>query len=153
MNALLAVAVLSLMLPIRMETGFVLVRPFEFLIALGILGWPLIAARRGVRVPVGLLLLLPYFLWHVASATVGGPRNAAREGLQVLVVILFAFLLAQEAPRLDMNASLAAAAPGHGGDRSRNDPVAHRPRLLGGLEAAPWTRASPSSSSRCCSPG
>jgi O-Antigen ligase len=101
-NALLATAVLSLMLPIRMETGLILVRPFEFLIALGMLGWPLIAARRGVRVPVGLLLLLPYFLWHVASATVGGPRNTAREALQVLVVTMFAFLLAQEAPRLDM---------------------------------------------------
>jgi O-Antigen ligase len=102
-NALLALAVLSLMLPIRMETGFILVRPFEFLIALGMLGWPLIAARRGVRVPTGLLLLLPYLLWHVASATVGGPRNGAREGLQVLVVIFFAFLLAQEASRLDVN--------------------------------------------------
>jgi hypothetical protein len=86
-----------------METGFILVRPFEFLIALGMLGWPLIAARRGVRVPVGLLLVLPYLLWHVASATAGGPQNAAREGLQVMVVILFAFLLAQEAPRLDVN--------------------------------------------------
>jgi hypothetical protein len=101
-NALLAVAIVSLMLPIRLESGFLLVRPFEFLIALGILGWPLIAARRGVRVPVGLLLLLPYFIWHVASATVGGPRNVAREALQVLVVIMFAFLLAQEAPRLDI---------------------------------------------------
>jgi len=101
-NALLAAALLSLMLPIRTETGLILVRPFEFLIALGILGWPLIAARRGVRVPVGLLLLLPYFLWHVASATVGGPRNTAREALQVLVVTMFAFLLAQEAPRLDV---------------------------------------------------
>jgi O-Antigen ligase len=101
-NALLAVAVLSLMLPIRTETALVLVRPFEFLIALGLLGWPLIAARRGVHVPVGLLLLLPYFLWHVASATVGGQQNTAREALQVVVVTLFAFLLAQEAPRLDM---------------------------------------------------
>jgi hypothetical protein len=101
-NALLAIAVLSLMLPIRMETGLILVRPFEFLIALGMLGWPLIAARRGVRVPVGLLLLLPYFLWHVVAATVGGPRNTAREALQVLVVTMFAFLLAQEAARLDL---------------------------------------------------
>jgi hypothetical protein len=101
-NALLTVAVLSLMLPIRMETGLILVRPFEFLIALGMLGWPLIAARRGVRVPVALLLLLPFFLWHVASATVGGPRNTAREALQVLVVTMFAFLLAQETPRLDL---------------------------------------------------
>jgi O-Antigen ligase len=66
------------------------------------LAWPLIAARRGVRVPVGLLLLLPYFLWHVASATVGGPRNTMREALQVFVVTMFAFLLAQEAPRLDL---------------------------------------------------
>jgi O-Antigen ligase len=102
MNALLTLAVLSLMLPIRMETGLILVRPFEFLIALGMLGWPLIAARRGVRVPVGLLLLLPYLTWHVASATVGGPRNTAREALQVLVVTMFAFLLAQEAPRIDV---------------------------------------------------
>jgi O-antigen ligase/polysaccharide polymerase Wzy-like membrane protein len=102
LNALLAAAVLSLMLPIRMETGLILVRPFEFLVALGMLGWPLIAARRGVRVPVGLLLLLPYLTWHVASATVGGPRNTAREALQVLVVTMFAFLLAQEAPRLDV---------------------------------------------------
>jgi O-Antigen ligase len=103
MNALLALAVLSLMLPIRMETGLILVRPFEFLIALGMLGWPLIAARRGVRrVPVGLLLLLPYLTWHVASATVGGPRNTAREALQVFVVTMFAFLLAQEAPRIDV---------------------------------------------------
>ena len=102
MNALLAIAALSLMVPIRMETGLILVRPFEFLIALGLLVWPLIAARRGVRVPVGLLLLLPYFLWHVASATAGGPRNTAREALQVLAVTMFAFLLAQEAPRLDL---------------------------------------------------
>jgi hypothetical protein len=101
-SALLTIAVLSLMLPIRMESGFVLVRPFEFLIALGILGWPLIAARRGVRAPVGLLLLLPYFAWHVASAAVGGPRNTAREAFQVLVVTMFAFLLAQETPRLDI---------------------------------------------------
>lgn len=102
MNALLAVAVLSLMLPIRMETGLILVRPFEFLVALGMLGWPLIAARRGVRVPTGLLLLLPYLTWHVLSATVGGPRNTVREALQVFVVTMFAFLVAQEAPRLDM---------------------------------------------------
>ena len=72
MNALLAIAVMSLMLPLRVETGLVLVRPFEFLIALGMLGWPLIAARRGVRVPVGLLLMLPYFLWHVARRRSGG---------------------------------------------------------------------------------
>ncbi len=102
MNALLAAAVLSLMLPIRMETGLLLVRPFEFLIALGMLGWPLIAARRGVRVPTGLLLLLPYLAWHVVSATVGGPRNTVREALQVFVVTMFAFLVAQEASRLDM---------------------------------------------------
>jgi O-Antigen ligase len=101
MNALLAVAVLSLMLPLRMETDLLLVRPFEFLIALGLLGWPLIAAKRGVRVPAGLLLLLPYFLWHVASATAGGEQNTVREGVQVLVVTAFAFLLAQEAFRLD----------------------------------------------------
>ena len=151
-NALLALAVLSLMLPIRMETGFILVRPFEFLIALGMLGWPLIAARRGVRVPVGLLLLLPYFLWHVASATVGGPRNTAREGLQVLVVTMFAFLLAQEAPRLDMKRlsrrlllGMAAIAP--------EPSCGMSPTATGWAGSRSRTRASPSSSCPYCSPG
>ena len=137
MNALLAAAVLSLMLPIRMETGLILVRPFEFLIALGMLGWPLIAARRGVRVPVGLLLLLPYFTWHVASATVGGPRNAVREALQVLVVTMFAFLVAQEAPRLDMKRLSRRLLLGMAAIAAGTHRVAHRPRLLGGMEADP----------------
>jgi hypothetical protein len=91
------------MLPLRLQTDFVLLRPFEVLIALGMITWPLAAMRRGVRVPMGFLLLLPYFLWHVASATSGGPQNGAREALQVVVVSMFAFLLAQEAARLGMS--------------------------------------------------
>jgi hypothetical protein len=102
MSALLTIAVLSLMVPLRLQTHFVLLRPFEFLIVLGIVAWPLAAMRRGVRVPDGLLLLLPYFLWHVASAVSGGLHNAAREASQVIAVTIFAFLLAQEASRLDI---------------------------------------------------
>ena len=103
MSVLLTVAALTLMLPIRMKTHFVLVRPFEFIVALAVIGWPMIAARRGVRFPAGLLLLLPFFVWHVFSAELGGGlHNAAREGLQVVVVTTFAFLLAQETSRLDM---------------------------------------------------
>ena len=155
MNALLAAALLSLMLPIRMETGLILVRPFEFLIALGCSGGR--SSRRGAAsaLPVGLLLLLPYLTWHVASATVGGPRNTAREALQVVVVMMFAFLLAQEAPRTRREALLPAVASRHRRDRVRDHRVARRPRLLGRMEAdarpAPLVRL-PSRGSRGIDP-
>ena len=100
MNVLLTIAVLSLMLPLRMQTDLVLLRPFEFVVGLALLGFPLVAMQRGVRLPRGFVLLLPYFLWYLASATAGGVQLAAREGLQLVAVTGFAFLLAQEAPRL-----------------------------------------------------
>lgn len=101
MIALLTIAVLSLMVPLRYQTSFALIRPFEFIVALALLGWPLIAARRGVRIPTGFLLLLPYFFWYVISSFTAGAALGAREAVQVIVVTAFAFLLAQEAPRLD----------------------------------------------------
>ena len=100
-NALLAVAVLSLMLLIRW-TVLVLVRPFEFLIALGISAGrrPQRGAVSRFRRPAAAapILLLARRVGHGRRAR----RTSSGEGLQVLVVTLFAFLLAQEASRLDM---------------------------------------------------
>lgn len=92
-------AVLSLMLPIRLNTFAVLLRPFEVLIVFGIYGLPMVAARRGIRFLPGFLLLLPYLLWHVVSAASGGLQNARREALQVAVVAGFGLLLAQASGR------------------------------------------------------
>lgn len=100
MNFLLPLAILSLMVPVRLETGLALMRPFEGLVVLmlfvGLSRW------RGLRVPHGLMLLVPALSLHVVLAGAGGASVILREALQVGAVAIFAFILAQEAPRLDM---------------------------------------------------
>ena len=49
-------------------------------------------ARKTIRVPTGLLLLVPFALVHILSALGVSTSNGVREGLQMAVV--FAFLLA-----------------------------------------------------------
>lgn len=103
MNLLVGVALISLMIPLRLETELVLLRPFEVLVALAFLFGATTTWRRGIRLHTGFLLLLPYLLWHVISAAVGGFNNVLRESLQVGAVVLFAFVLIQEMPRLDVH--------------------------------------------------
>lgn len=96
MTGILSVAILSLMLPLRINTGFVLLRPFELLmlfalaLAFGRGRW------RSIRIPTGLLMLVPFFFWHVISAASADAINGVREGLQVAVVAAFAFIVTQE---------------------------------------------------------
>ncbi|TIQ00140.1 MAG: hypothetical protein E5X60_06130 [Mesorhizobium sp.] len=101
MRYLLTFAVLSLFLPIRLETGLVLLRPFELiallmlLIGLGMGRW------RRLAFSAGFLLLLPFLGWHMVSAFSVDAENGLRELLQMSAVGAFAFALAQEASRVD----------------------------------------------------
>jgi hypothetical protein len=103
MNRLLAIAALSLMLQIRLKTHFILLRPFELLILAALFVEVSRAWGRSFRLPVGLLVLVPYFLWHFVSAATISLENGAREFLQVGVVATFAFLLAQETRAANIN--------------------------------------------------
>jgi hypothetical protein len=97
---LLTLTILSLFLPIRLQTGFVLLRPFGPLVV-ALLAILVMRRRHNVLLPMGLLLLLPFLAWDVISAFTGGVENGLREFLQIAVVSLFAFALAQESGRLD----------------------------------------------------
>jgi hypothetical protein len=103
MNRLLAIAVLSLMLQIRLKTHLVLLRPFELLVLAALFVEVSRKWGRSFRLPVGLLALVPYFLWHVISAASVSFGNGAREFLQIGVVAAFAFLLAQETRFTNIN--------------------------------------------------
>jgi hypothetical protein len=96
MNRLLAIAALSLMLQIRLKTGFVLLRPFEFLVLAALFVEVSRTSGRIFRLPIGLLALVPCFFWHFISAATISFGNGAREFMQIGVVATFAFLLAQE---------------------------------------------------------
>lgn len=101
MRYLLTFAVLSLFLPIRLETGLVLLRPFE-LITLLTLFFGLATGRwRRLAFSAGFLLLLPFLGWHMVSAFSVDAENGLRELLQMSAVGAFAFALAQEASRVD----------------------------------------------------
>lgn len=95
MIVLTALAVLSLFTPFRVSTPLVYLRPFDALAFLT-LAWALARGRVFPRggIPTGLVLLLPYFTWHVLSSLGVSTTNGLREGLQVAAVLTFAWAVA-----------------------------------------------------------
>jgi hypothetical protein len=103
-NWLLPLAVLTNLIPLRARVGGLLVRPFEFLTLLALLAIVLHMNRRELAsVPVrrGVLLLLPYYSWHIFCAAPGGATNVFRELAQMVIMVMFAMCLSWGAPRLD----------------------------------------------------
>src|SRR5262245_10733026 len=104
MTYLLAFALLSLFTPFKISTGLVQIRPFDLLTALALA----VAFMRG-RIfprqgpPLGLLILLPYFTWHVLSALSVDVSNGAREGLQLITLAAFAWALTLAIDEMDFN--------------------------------------------------
>ncbi|WP_147377684.1 O-antigen ligase family protein [Mesorhizobium waimense] len=101
MRYLLTFAILSLFLPIRLETGLVLLRPFELITLLSLIIGLTTGRWRGLVFPAGFLLLLPFLGWDMVSAFSVDRENGLRELLQMSAVGAFAFALAQEARRLE----------------------------------------------------
>ena len=95
MTALTALAVLSLFTPFRVSLPLVHVRPFDALAFL-MLGWCFARGRVFPRggLPTGLVLLLPYFTWHVMSALGAGVDNGLREAMQIATVLAFTWAAA-----------------------------------------------------------
>ncbi|WP_189522789.1 hypothetical protein, partial [Mesorhizobium sp. M2E.F.Ca.ET.166.01.1.1] len=94
-------AILSLLLPIRLKTGLVLLRPFELIVLLALIIGLATGRWRNLAFPAGFLLLLPFLGWDMVSAFSVDRENGLRELLQMSAVGAFAFALAQEARRLE----------------------------------------------------
>ena len=101
MRYLLTFAILSLFLPIRLETGLVLLRPFELIALLALVIGLATGRWRNLAFSAGFLLLLPFLGWHMVSAFSVDAENGLRELLQMSAVGAFAFALAQEARWLE----------------------------------------------------
>jgi hypothetical protein len=106
MRHILTFAILSLFLPIRLNTGLVLLRPFELLAVLALMAGLATGRWRNLVFPTGFLLLLPFFSWHVISAFTVDAKNGFRELLQISAVTALAFALAQEAGRLEIGRAI-----------------------------------------------
>ncbi|WP_287175314.1 O-antigen ligase family protein [Mesorhizobium sp.] len=101
MRYLLTFAILSLFLPIRLETGLVLLRPFEVIVLLALIIGLATGRWRNLAFSAGFLLLLPFLGWHMVSAFSVDAENGLRELLQMSTVGAFAFAIAQEARWLE----------------------------------------------------
>lgn len=101
MRYLLTFAILSLLLPIRLKTGLVLLRPFELIVLLALIIGLATGRWRNLAFPAGFLLLLPFLGWDMVSAFSVNRENGLRELLQMSAVGAFAFALAQETRRLE----------------------------------------------------
>mgnify|MGYP003579334017 CR=1 FL=1 len=101
MRYLLTFAILCLFLPIRIETGLVLLRPFELIVLLMLIIGLGTGRWRNLAFSTGFLLLLPFLGWHMVSAFSVDTENGLREVLQMSVVGAFGFALSNEARRLE----------------------------------------------------
>jgi hypothetical protein len=89
-TVLTALAVLSLFTPFRVSLPLVYLRPFDA-IAFLMVGFCFVRGRVFPRrgLPPGLVMLLPYFTWHVLSALTASINNGLREALQIATVMAF----------------------------------------------------------------
>jgi len=90
-EVLVACALSSLFLPLRLELAFTQVRPFD-LFSILLFG---VALARLKRLPApafwsGLIIVMPYLAWHVISAFTYTTSSGLRETLQIGVVVMFA---------------------------------------------------------------
>lgn len=103
MTYLLSIAILTLFLPLKVNTGFVQLRPFDAMVAIMLI----CMIAQGTRLPrgrlsTGFLILLPYFIWHVVSACTFDAVNGLREGLQIATVMSFAYVVMAYSDKIDI---------------------------------------------------
>jgi hypothetical protein len=101
LNYLISFALLTLFTSLKLETGVVQIRPFDALVCLMFLS-ALASARIGIaKYSPSLIVLFPYFIWHVMSASTVNLINGVREGLQICIIALFALILSAQVSRID----------------------------------------------------
>ena len=100
---LIAIALLSLFTAFKLKLGGVgQLRPFDGIVILMIM-FMLFSARVRLpkQMPVGLLALMPFFVWHVVSAATVSFENGIREAVQTSILAIFALILTMHGPRID----------------------------------------------------
>lgn len=99
---LIVVTLLSLFTAFRVQLGPGQLRPFALM---SIATFVSVLARTGTMpksgVPTGVVLLLPFLVWHVTSAFAIDIVNGVREAVQVLLILMFVWAVSVEMDRLE----------------------------------------------------
>ncbi|MDO8421537.1 MAG: hypothetical protein Q7S99_05185 [Parvibaculum sp.] len=101
-NYVLPFALLTLFTPFKSSIGFAQVRPFDVCVFL-MMVYLLIQLRalRSAPLSLGLVMLLPFYAIHVASAFSYDSINGLREAFQIGLLISFAFFVVTFSDRID----------------------------------------------------
>ncbi|HEY4344558.1 MAG TPA: O-antigen ligase family protein [Parvibaculum sp.] len=102
MTYLISIALLTLFTAFKIKTGLLQIRPFDGLVAVMLL-WTLAYGTSfwRSRLSIGFVILLPYFFWHALSALTYEFDNGLREGLQISILLAFAYVVMIWADRID----------------------------------------------------
>ena len=96
-----SILILSLLLPVRYLTPFFLIRPFDILTALIFLYWIFSKNNKKEKIAYGYFYLFPFLIFHALSALTVDGVNFLRELLQIVIIIIFAFLLSEFREKID----------------------------------------------------
>ena len=100
-NIIFVACILSLFIHIRYETELVIIRPFDLFAAIFFLY--LIFKKEEVKEKIvpGFYYLFPFLIFHSFSALFVSTGNFLREMLQVILIIMFAFIMSDLKSKLN----------------------------------------------------
>ena len=100
-NIIFVALILSVFIHIRFETQLVIIRPFDFITVITFLY--LIFKKEEVKEKIspGFYYIFPFLIFHSFSALFVSTDNFLRETLQVILIIIFAFILSDLKPKIN----------------------------------------------------
>ena len=100
-NIRTAILILSLFVHIRFITPLVIIRPFDLLTIIIFLFLLSINKDKKEKSPPGFYYLLPFLIFHSFSALLVDSNNFFRETIQVILIIMFAYVISRLRFKID----------------------------------------------------
>ena len=92
-NIIFVALILSVFIHIRYETQLVIIRPFDFITVITFLYLIFKKKETKEKISPGFYYIFPFLIFHAFSAISLGANNFLRETLQVILIIMFAFII------------------------------------------------------------
>lgn len=96
-----ALLILSLFIPLRFETSFLIIRPFDLFTAIFFL---FLYSKKNYNINKnndGFFYLFPFLIFHTFSSLFVGVPNFFREGIQTILIIFFSYVASNIKVKID----------------------------------------------------
>ena len=100
-NIIFVALVLSIFIQLRYVTQLVIIRPFDFITVITFLYLFFKKKEVKEKISPGFYYLVPFLIFHSFSALFISTDNFLRETLQVILIIMFAFILSDLKPKIN----------------------------------------------------